>query len=359
MEVYQDRKASYTIQNILQVQHYGSAANAFYKILAPVQVTLEYCSGLSDDDHYNILMVSTADCWFRGEKNDELFRSMNTLTPHRHDFFELLIVLEGEILQQIEGKEYLYRAGTCCLINRNILHTEKFTGRAKICFIGLSVDCIRDLLDTAPSLYFAQERALQGNPVLQFMQKNMNSEIVKEYQDLFPTYESRTGPEQLPTLTSQLIDTLLRPGPGATYRIKGTLSELFAYLGSEFYVTPVRLRASADSLLFLRIQRLLEDTNGRLPRAELASMLHYNGSYLNEVVQHHTGLCLFDYGMTFCFKKAEQLLLGTELSVSEIVTRLNFSNRTHFYALFRKQYGLSPQEYRRQKRTAPAEQRAP
>lgn len=51
--------------------------------------------------------------------------------------------------------------------------------------------------------------------------------------------------------------------------------------------------------------------------------------------------------MTFCFKKAERLLKESNLSVSEIALQLKFTNRTHFYNLFRKKYGMTPQEWRR------------
>ena len=44
--------------------------------------------------------------------------------------------------------------------------------------------------------------------------------------------------------------------------------------------------------------------------------------------------------MAFCFKKAERLLKESNLSVSEIALQLKFTNRTHFYNLFRKKYGI-------------------
>ena len=34
-----------------------------------------------------------------------------------------------------------------------------------------------------------------------------------------------------------------------------------------------------------------------VPHSKLAKLLHYNGSDLN-VIGRHTGVCLFDYGMT-------------------------------------------------------------
>ena len=58
-------------------------------------------------------------------------------------------------------------------------------------------------------------------------------------------------------------------------------------------------------------------------------------------------MCLFDYGMTFCLKKAEDYLANTKEPVSDIAARLGFSNRTHFYTLFKKKYGMTPNEYRK------------
>ncbi len=333
-------------QNILEVENWGSRTDTQYKIQAPIQVTVEYCSGLTDEDHYNILMFSPNGCWFRNNQNDTVFRGLNTRSPHSHDYFELMLVLQGEMIQQIEGQEYLYRAGTCCLINRSIMHTERFIGEAKLCFIGLSVEFVQDLLNENIEHYFAEERRWRDNPILQFMLENIGDEVTKEYQDLFPTHDNHSSTRQLHDLAERLTNVMLRPGPASGYYMKGVLCELFSCLQDEFYATPVRLTTDADSLLFLRIRRLLEDTNGRLSRSELAKLLHYNGSYLNSIVHRRTGLCLFEYGMTFCFKKAEELLCETDLSVSDIALQLKFTNRTHFYTLFRKKYGMTPQEWR-------------
>ena len=71
-----------------------------------------------------------------------------------------MLVLEGEVIQQIEEKEYPYRAGTCCLVNRSILHNERFIGPAKLCFLGLSVDFVRSLTESA-SLQLFEGRTLR------------------------------------------------------------------------------------------------------------------------------------------------------------------------------------------------------
>lgn len=332
--------------NILAVKNYDSEVSSFYKILTPIQITVESCTGLSSNDRYEVSLYSPGGSWSKEEKVDQWFSNLSARTQHRHDYFELLIVLEGEIIQQIEGREYPYRAGTCCLINRNIMHTERFTGAAKICFLGFSADFVRAVLRSTPELYFADENKLKENCILQFMRENLKQDVVKEYQDLFPVHDNINSSDVLSDFSQKIVDILKNPKIGATYYIIGLICQLLAYLEGNFYVTPVRLNSSADSLLFLRIQHLLEDTNGRITRSELAEILHYNGSYLNDVVRKYTGMCLFDYGMTFCFAKAAELLLHTDYPVNEIAAMLRFSNRTHFYTLFRRRFGMTPNEYR-------------
>lgn len=84
-----------------------------------------------------------------------------------------------------------------------------------------------------------------------------------------------------------------------------------------------------------------------MTRAELEKVLNYSGDYLNRIVNKYAGMCIFDYGMTFCLKKAALLLSSTEESISSIASSLHFSNRTHFYSLFKKHYGITPKEYRK------------
>ena len=89
-----------------------------------------------------------------------------------------------------------------------------------------------------------------------------------------------------------------------------------------------------------------------MSRHELESSLHYSGDYLNKIVKKYTGLAIFDYGMTFCMKRASSLLQYSNMTISEIARQLGFSNRTHFYKVFQNTFSLTPSEYRRVYRTA-------
>lgn len=125
---------STSYENILEVENWGSQLSTFYKIMSPVQITLESCTGLGETDQYSIQMFSPNGCWLHENSMDALFRALSSRPLHRHDYFELMLVLEGEVIQQIEEKEYPYRSGTCCLVNRSILHNERFIGPRQALF---------------------------------------------------------------------------------------------------------------------------------------------------------------------------------------------------------------------------------
>ena len=91
--------------NTLKVYYTQSTISSFYDMSAPIQLTLSYCSGLSDQDFFNIMTISPMDQFLYSTPIVEDFHKFNARIPHQHSFFELLIVLEGNITQKIEGKE--------------------------------------------------------------------------------------------------------------------------------------------------------------------------------------------------------------------------------------------------------------
>ena len=102
-----------------------------------------------------------------------------------------------------------------------------------------------------------------------------------------------------------------------------------------------------ESSLFARIDQILEERHGRITHSELSGILNYNGSYLGRIVKKYTGKSLFDYGMTFTMKYAAKELTHTNKTAADIAAELNFSNRSHFYRLFKDHFGVTPNEYRK------------
>lgn len=333
----------------IHVQNGESDFGRFYRMDVPFGLTLEYCSGVDAEDYVNIVTLSFDKAVLYQETYTQKNYSYAKGAPHFHDFFEFVVVLEGNIIQKIEGKDYLYTAGSCCLINRSLRHAEHYPAAAKVLYIGISPAFVTGLFDAAQNSFFSGEKTFFDSDIYRFITADLNDPGRRAYLDFLPAYQNHQHAARLHTLAEAMVQTLLYPQFGANFRLCGLLCSFLTDLCSpqSYHCTNIRLDSGSDFLLFSRITRLFEESDGRMTRAQLEQFLNYSGDYLNRIVNKYADMCLYDYGMSFCLKKAAQYLTETNDSVSAIAARLKFINHTHFYALFREKYGVTPKEYRK------------
>lgn len=352
-------------ESSINVRNGDSDFSRFYHMNVPFQLTLEYCSGSGLEDYVNVVTLSFEKAVFYQESLAMKNYSYTKNAPHFHDFYEFVIVLEGTIVQKIEGKDYLYPAGSCCLINRNLRHMECYQSQCRVLFIGLSPDFVTELFSSAQNAFFTDEKKICDSILYHFITTDLEIPSERAYLDFIPThqghrcvtyqnhrcvtYQDHRSTARLHSMVEHMMQTLLYPTFGATYQICGLLCAFISDLSSQthYHCTNIQLDTNSDFLIFSRITRLFEESDGRMTRTEMEQHLHYSGDYLNRIVNKFTDMCFFDYGMTFCLKKAAQCLTETDESISAITARLKFTNRTHFYALFKQKYGVTPKEYRK------------
>lgn len=274
----------------------------------------------------------------------------STTSQHQHNIFEFTYVLDGSMYQRVEGKQYFYPTGSCCLMNRNTLHTEE-TGTDFTCvFMTLSAEFVGNMLAFGKSMLFPGEKERLGNMIFTFLERNLdNSDIdTKDFLDFMPKIGRQDQIQIVHSIFEELLALLIIPEEGATYKLMELVSRFIGIMCDENYYSGVHVTAKSnmDSLLFARINQILYQCHGRISNSELSDLLNYNGSYLGRIVKKYTGKSLFDYSMTFAMEYAAEQLLHTERTTASIASELRFSNRSHFYKLFYEYYGTTPGEYR-------------
>ena len=279
---------------------------------------------------------------------DPMNRAM-VANAHHHNYFELMYILDGAVHQYIENERHLYTAGSLCLLNRNIRHREEFDSRFQALYVAIPPALAKELFLSEESSLFRAERVWKDLPLQAFIHRDVDRRAsAHEYIDFIPVPGSEGELTAMRRRFEQLALHFIDPVPGSTYFIKGLLIRiLHTVFQPELYsTTPIKVDTPAEARLFMEIDRLLEASDGRLSRRALASQLHYNGGYLNEIVRKYTGMSIFQYGNVFCMKQAAHLLESSNLSVQQITEQLRFSNRSHFYRLFQSYWHMTPREYR-------------
>lgn len=79
---------------------------------------------------------------------------------------------------------------------------------------------------------------------------------------------------------------------------------------------------------------------------ELAMRLNISYSWFRKVFKDYTGYAPAKYFQELKLRKAKELLVSTSWSVKEISFQLNYNSTEHFFALFKRNTGFTPIEYR-------------
>lgn len=96
-------------------------------------------------------------------------------------------------------------------------------------------------------------------------------------------------------------------------------------------------------LLMILMERYYED----LTLVLIAEELHVNPMYLGQLFKKEVGVSFSRYLNSFRIKKAQELIVNTNLNFSEISEKVGYSSPGYFYKKFKKECGLSPSEYRK------------
>lgn len=159
------------------------------------------------------------------------------------------------------------------------------------------------------------------------------------------------GSNPISRVFSQLFAEEL-PCAEGYFRLKA--SELLMYLAAWEPKKPQEKQAYLEREQMERIeeirQSLTEHLDCRLTQAEIAKQFHISLTALKRMFRNMYGITLDAYLREQRISAAKQLLLETELPVSEIAHRVGYESHSQFTSVFRSCEGQPPAEYRRNRR---------
>ncbi|CAO4147908.1 hypothetical protein CLBKND_04776 [Methylorubrum aminovorans] len=86
---------------------------------------------------------------------------------------------------------------------------------------------------------------------------------------------------------------------------------------------------------------------GRIDIADIASEVRTSPSHFRRAFKRTTGLTPQAWISKLRIDRAQELMLGSDLSLAEVTTQVGFSDQSHLTRRFRQVTGMSPSEWRR------------
>lgn len=270
-----------------------------------------------------------------------IFRSEWKIEMHQHDYFELMYVLEGTVEQKIENSFHIYKKGQACFMNRNTRHCEVSGEDFFVVYLCLSKEYVRKLLQVTND---------REGIIYRFLDSNVDEKAryTKNYL-FFDSINLENSIKPIYELFEKMSDELIEKKPGYLVIFHGLIERLFGTLEDKekYVVSHISLNSSVEEALFTRIKEIIENDLAKCSRTDLSKKLNYSGDYLNRIVKKYTGLNITQYCQRVSLLKAKTLLCESDMSISSIISSIGFKNRTHFYELFKEQFGILPNELRK------------
>jgi AraC-like DNA-binding protein len=82
--------------------------------------------------------------------------------------------------------------------------------------------------------------------------------------------------------------------------------------------------------------------------ASVADHFNYHPKYLSSLLHKQTGQTFRDLIVHIKLQNALNYLLYTDYSIEQIVDLIGYKDKSSFYSLFKKEYSMSPDRYRKQ-----------
>ncbi|MCL2559932.1 MAG: AraC family transcriptional regulator [Turicibacter sp.] len=117
-----------------------------------------------------------------------------------------------------------------------------------------------------------------------------------------------------------------------------------------FRVNKVRNKKRKQNYVELCRAYVIENVYSQLKVADIAEMIGINADYLSRQFSKELGLTLSQFIIKARLGAAEHHVKQGKRGIAEIADMLWFSSQSHFGEQFKKEYGLTPMQYRKKHR---------
>ncbi len=242
-----------------------------------------------------------------------------THSLHRHDFFTIDFVCEGEFVQTLNGKEYACPRGTVCLLSPFDYHFYENKSKSEMISITFSNDILFRKVWEALDV--------DSTPYITVLDKAATTQMLKELTMIDNELKSMSplsASYVRATLNRIVIDIIRNSTPPATVakKKKDAVQEAISYLRYH-YREPISLKT-------------------------ISQMYYVTPEHFCRNFKEQTGLKFKEYIISLRLDYAIMLVKYSDMSITEICFESGFSSPSYFTKAFFKRFGKTPVQIREQ-----------
>ena len=303
-----------------------------------MDLLLSAYSAMSDANIPRLLNPQIDEQIFILENMDTSFVRHARYTPafwHRHDFFEIIFVLNGNCTNYIFDRSILMQTGDICIMAPDVNHA--------LSAFHDEDDIINILIrkSTFEQSFFG---LLEGDTILSDFFKRIFYQTSEIPYLLFHAGQDPVLSELIERASTECTQPRRYQKQMANTLLSLFFIHLFRRHEQHLESSSVHLNSSEENLMY--ILRYMQANYKTVTLKELSSLFNYSERQLQRIIQNATGHTFIENIQNQKMKRASELLKNSTLSVAEISERTGFQSLNNFRKIFYRYYQMTPSAYR-------------
>ncbi|WP_160724977.1 AraC family transcriptional regulator [Bacillus sp. USDA818B3_A] len=256
------------------------------------------------------------------------------ILKHKHEYIEIVYVLEGRYIQEIKGSQFEMNKGDLCILDRNVVHSSLPLSESDVV---VNIILTPEFFDGIFMYLLSDDNYISNFIINSLYSKSKEQNFLKHHvkDDSF-----------IKIILENLLIEYYSKEMKSSAAINGYLLILFTELSREItYSTGALIKDEQHKVkdrILTYIRNRYKDTNLN----EMAEYFHFHPSYLSSLVKKEFGKNLKDLLTDVRMSEASKLLKNTDMTIENIVYELGYTNLSYFYKVFKKTYGMTPNQYK-------------
>lgn len=258
---------------------------------------------------------------------------------HWHDSIEILYVLDGESIINMEQRSYALTKGEFIIIDSKVVHSTSSQTFSRFLLIQIPQSFLRTCIPDADFIHFQNVSSISGIPLSES-----------------PSSSSALPDDRLLSSFRCILDGLteLWNTKPEGYRLK-----YYSYIFDLLYLMMTNFKLDISQTEYHQTEKYMERLTTVMAYVkqhyqedislqDISDHLALNPAYFTRFFKKYMNMTFTEYLNTIRLRYIYEDIISTDLSIQTILERNGFTNYKNFMRLFRQTYGCTPSQKRKE-----------